>query len=91
MGLVVKAQRVLHNVVEGKVHVVGMVREDSLQMVLDGRSNSCQFYLRRELGLQFRGKVGHKTKLVIDLMIGLTVCKVLVHQGAARESRRHDR
>ena len=69
---------------------MGVISENTLEMVLDGGSDGRQLYLRRKLGLQFGSQVGHKTKLVIDLVIGLTVCKILVHQAAAREGRRHD-
>ena len=84
-----KPYHILLHVVEGKVYIVGVIGENTLEMVLDGVSDGRQLYLRRKLGLQFRGKVGHKTKFIVNLVVGLTVCKIFIHQGAARKGCCH--
>ena len=77
MQVVVQAHRIIDSIVEGEVDIMGIVREDVLQVLTQFIT---QFLFGRiiQLGRYLSGNVGDKRQLVLNFRLADAVALVLV-------------
>ena len=81
VGLVMQADGICLDIIEGKINVVGIIGEDVAEVLFQDIGHGRKLHLGGNLRFEFRGHVRDQPEFIIQVVVRLAVVRVLVNQG----------